>query len=74
MTSAMLYADDASVVATYTSRDEALAALRAFVDKHPEVQDEIGLRAYEDGKPAGDFQHASKLVGEEALAQPHLLS
>jgi hypothetical protein len=73
MTYAMLYADDASVVGTYPSRDLAMRALLDFVAKHPEVQDEIGLRPYENGHPAGDFRSASELVGEDALTRPHLL-
>ena len=73
MTYAMLYAEDASVVGTYASRDLAMRALLAFVRDHPEVQDEIGLRPYHDGRPAGDFRSASELVGEDALTRPHLL-
>ena len=44
-----------------------------FVRKHLQLQDEMGLRPYEDGRPARAFQSASALVGEEALAQPRLL-
>jgi hypothetical protein len=36
-----------------------------FVRKHLQLQDEIGPRPYEDGRPAGAFQSASAL----ALAQ-----
>jgi len=73
MTFAMVYAENGDIVGTYESRDAAMRDLLAFVRKHPELQDEIGLRPYEGGRPAGDFQSATALVGEDALAQPHLL-
>ena len=72
MVFAMLYAEDSSIVATYQSRESALEALVKFVNAHPHLQDEVGLRAYEGRRPAGDFQAASELV-PNALAQPHLL-
>ena len=72
MTFAMLYAEDSSIVGTYESRDEALRALVAFVNAHPHLQDEIGIRQYESGRPAGEFEPASQVVGD-ALTQPHLL-
>jgi hypothetical protein len=72
MTYAMLYAEDSSVVGTYETRDDALRALVSFVHQHPKLQDDIGLRPYENGRPAGDFQPASELVGD-VIAQPHLL-
>lgn len=49
-----------------------MADLVAFVRDHPEIQDDIGLRPYDGGRPAGAFAFASELVGEDALAQPHL--
>ena len=70
---AMLYAENGDIVGTYDSRDRALRDLTAFVRDHPELQDEVGLRPYEGGQPAGDFQSASQLVGEDSLTQPHLL-
>jgi len=72
MTFAMLYADTGDIVGTYQSREAAMRDLKAFVQAHPELQDEIGLRAYEGGRPAGDFETASAVVGEDALTQPHL--
>jgi hypothetical protein len=69
---AMLYAEDSSIVGTYDSREEALRALAAFVNEHPHLQDEVGLRPYKNGQPAADFQPASELVGD-VLRQPHLL-
>ena len=58
---AMLYTDDASIVGTYKSRDEALRDLTAFVNEHPHLQDEIGLRQYENGRPVGDFARRRSL-------------
>jgi len=72
MTCAMLYAETGDIVGTYDSRKRAMADLVAFVREHPELQDEVGLRPYDDGRPAGDFESASQLVGEDALVQPHL--
>jgi hypothetical protein len=72
MTFAMLYAEDGSIVATYESQDVALRALLAFVRANPRMQDEIGLRPYEAGRPAGAFKSASELLGS-SLAQPQLL-
>lgn len=69
---AMLYAETGDIVGTYESREGAIADLIAFVREHPQLQDEVGLRPYADGRPAGDFQSASELIGEDALAQPHL--
>ena len=73
MTYAMLYAETGDIVGMYDSREQAMTDLAAFVRDHPELQDEIGLRPYDDGKPAGEFASATELVGEGALAQPHLL-
>jgi hypothetical protein len=70
---AMIYAENGDIVGTYGSRKRAMHDLLAFVRQHPELQDDIGLRPYEGGRPAGDFESASALVGEGALAQPHLL-
>jgi hypothetical protein len=69
---AMLYAENGDIVGTYDSRERAMADLVAFVREHPELQDEIGLRPYDEGRPAGDFESAAELVGEDALVQPHL--
>ena len=73
MTYAMLYAETGDIVGTYESRERAMTDLKAFVRDHPELQDEIGLRPYDNGRPAGDFESASALVGEDSLSQPHLL-
>ena len=72
MTYVMLYAETGDIVGTYDSRERAMADLVAFVRDHPELQDDIGLRPYDEGRPAGAFASASELVGEDALAQPHL--
>jgi hypothetical protein len=57
---ALLYADNSDIVGTYSSRDEALAELASFVAEHPELHDDVGLRPYHDGRPAGDFRSAQR--------------
>lgn len=71
MVYAMLYAENADIVGTYDSRDAALADLATFANQHPELQDEIGLRPYQDGRPVGEFESAMELLGGQ-LAQQHL--
>ena len=56
---ALLYADNSDIVGTYSSRDEALAELASFVAEHPELHDDVDLRPYQDGRPAGNFQSAT---------------
>jgi hypothetical protein len=68
---AMLYAENADIVGIYDSRDAALADLLAAVTAEPELRDELGLRALEDGRPVGEFQSASELLGDR-LAQQQL--
>jgi hypothetical protein len=68
---ALLYADNSDIVGTYSSRDEALAELASFVAEHPELQDDVGLRPYQDGRPADDYQSATDLLSGQ-IAQPPL--
>ena len=49
MTYAMLYAENGDIIGAYTLRDEAVRRLAEFVERHPEVQDDVGLRSYEGG-------------------------
>lgn len=72
MVFAVVYADDASVVATYASEEEATRKLSEFVAANPTLQDEVGLRPYEDGRPAGPWTSASEVLGDK-IAQPHLV-
>jgi hypothetical protein len=72
MVYAMLYAENADIVGTYDSFEAAASDLAEFVNAHPGVQDEIGLRRYADGKPVGEFMPASE-VAEGKLAQQHLI-
>jgi hypothetical protein len=67
---ALLYADNSDIVGTYTSREAALADLASFVEKHPEMQDDIGLRPYEDGRPAGEFHSATELLSGRLAQAP----
>lgn len=62
---ALIYPENADIVGTYPSWEEALSELAQFVAKHPEIQAEIGLRPFEDGRPAGDF-----ITADDALREP----
>jgi hypothetical protein len=64
VTIAMLYAENGDIVATYDSLVEAIRDLAGFIKEHPEIEDEIGLRFYRDGKPMSPFLPASVIVGE----------
>ena len=65
MVYALIYPENADIVGTYPSREEARTELAQFVGEHPELRAEIGLRAYEDGLPSGDF-----IPAERALREP----
>ena len=69
---AVIYAENAEIVATYDSEQEASKKLAEFVAAHPSLQDEIGLREYEDGRPVGDWVSAAQLL-DGHIAQPHLV-
>jgi hypothetical protein len=68
---AVIHAEGADVVATYESAEEASDKLAEFVAAHPTMQDEIGLRQYEDGRPAGAWMSAAEVL-QAQIAQPHL--
>jgi hypothetical protein len=72
MTYAMVYAENGDIVGTYASEDEAVHKLAAFVNEHPDLQDEIGLRPYKQGRPAGDFRPASEVLAD-TIRQQHLV-
>jgi hypothetical protein len=69
MVYAMLYADTADIVGTYESREAALADLATMVAERPDLRDDLGLRPLADGRPAGEFQSASELLGEQIAQQ-----
>ena len=69
MVYAMLYADTADIVGTYESREAALADLATMVAERPDLRDDLGLRALENGHPAGDFESASDLLGDQLSQQ-----
>ena len=69
MTYAMVYAENGDVVGMYTSRKDALERLAAFIELHPEIQDDIGLRPYEGGLPAGPYEAAVDLLGDRVTHQ-----
>jgi hypothetical protein len=61
-------------VATYSTLAEALNDLEKFVEGHrtrPELQDEIGIRLYENGRAVGQWESASQVLGGR-IAQGHL--
>lgn len=69
MVYAMLYADTADIVGTYDSREAALADLATMVAERPDLRDDLGLRALENGGPVGDFESASDLLGDQLPQQ-----
>jgi hypothetical protein len=70
MTCAMVYAENGDIIGTYGSRDEAVRKLAAFVAEHGEVQDDVGLRPYEKGLPAGAYEHALEVLGDHVAQRP----
>ncbi len=72
MTYAMLYAENGDIIGTYTSRDEAVRRLAEFVERHPGVQDDVGLRSYEGGLPAGAYEPAIDVLGDRMPQQHHI--
>ena len=65
----MMYAENADIVGTYDSRDAALADLADVLRQEPDLVDEIGLRPFEDGHPAGVFQTAGELLASQLPQQ-----
>ena len=72
MMHAIVYAEDGNVVGRYPTRDEAERKLAEFCAAHPDIEDEVGLRTYSEGRPAGAFEPADQVLGE-SLAQRHLV-
>jgi hypothetical protein len=66
----MLYAESADIVGTYDSFEAAADDLAEFVNAHPALADEMGLRPYLDGRPAGDFMPASEVAAHARSHQP----
>ena len=70
MTHAMVYAENGDIIGTYGSRDEAVRKLAAFVGEHRDVQDEVGLRPYENGRPAGAYEPAVEILRDHVAQRP----
>jgi hypothetical protein len=70
MTYAMVYAENGDIIGTYGSRDEAVRKLAAFVGEHRDVQDDVGLRPYENGRPAGPYEPAVEVLGDHVAQRP----
>ncbi len=51
------------------TREDAVRKLATFIEQHPEVQDEVGLRLYDDGRPSGEHESATDVLGEQATHQ-----
>jgi predicted Zn-dependent protease len=67
MTYAVIYAENADLIADYASRDEAEHALADICRDDPGARNRIGLMPFDDdGMPAGDFEPAEKLLREFA--------
>lgn len=67
MVFALVYAENSDVVGTYDSQEEAERKLADFVESvaDPSLPDEIGIRAYDHGRPVGDWQSASEILGDD---------
>jgi hypothetical protein len=66
MTWAILYPENADIVATFSTREEAVERLNAFVELHPEISDEIAVLCIDEhGHGVGKYiyaeQHAAQL-------------
>jgi hypothetical protein len=68
----VVFAENADVVSSYATRDEALQRLADLVHANPAVQDEVGLRVYAHGRAVGHWTPASELLADR-IAQPHLV-
>jgi len=66
MAYALIYPENADIVGTRPSWEAARSELAQFVGEHPELRAEIGLRAYAQGLPAGDFIPADQALREPA--------
>jgi hypothetical protein len=62
MVYALVYTDHGDVIDDFASRDEARAALHAFVTKHPEVSSRVGILPFDDAGTPGEFEPASALL------------
>ncbi|HTX07686.1 MAG TPA: hypothetical protein VME22_03685 [Solirubrobacteraceae bacterium] len=69
---AMIYAENGDIIGTYGSREEAIQQLESLVDRHPGVQDEVGLRPYHSGRPVGEYESEVDLLGDR-MTQQHLI-
>lgn len=70
---AVIYSENADVVGMYDSLAEATHVLERLVAARPGIEDEVGLRPYEAGRPAGAFKTAAVFLGDR-IPQQHLAS
>jgi hypothetical protein len=59
MSYAMLYVDNASVIATFETLSDASEGLNRFVTDHPDVRDDVALVELDDqGRGTGEYRFA----------------
>lgn len=60
----VLYVENADVVATFETQTDASDALNAFVEKHPQVRDEVAILEVDDaGHGIGPYVFAGDHAG-----------
>jgi hypothetical protein len=69
---AVVFIENADIVATYDSRAAAEGTLAKYIGAHPHMVDDVGLRPYEDGRPAGEWEPASDVLADQ-IAQQQLV-
>lgn len=70
MVYAMLYAENVDMVGTYGSFETAARDIAEFAAANPDLQHEIGLRPYLEGRPAGRFLSAREVQTHPAARHP----
>lgn len=61
MSYVLLYVENADVVATFSSLDEARIALNAFVTEHPAIRDEVAVvETDRKGHGVGEYIYADQ--------------
>jgi hypothetical protein len=71
MVYAVIHAENADVLATYSAWEDAVEAITGYVSRNPGSEDEIGIRPYAKGRPAGKFESASTVLGDR-VPQQHI--
>jgi hypothetical protein len=62
----VVFIDHADVVAEYSREHDAREQLRAYVQAHPHLVDDLGIQAVDDGgRAVGPLISAEDVVGEQ---------